>query len=274
MSSGCSFRVVLLVIIVVAAGAEVPAAAVRPRLRVCADPNNLPFTNARGEGFENAIAKLLADDLGREVSYYWQPQRRAFLRTTLDARMCDVVMSIPSRLERVRATRPYYRSSYVFVSRGDRRLAIRSFDDPQLRRLTIGVQVTGDDYANPPAAQALASRHLFDRVRGYPVYGNYSDPSPQRAIVDAVAAGTIDVAVVWGPLAGYYRSREPVPLTITPVAAQPGVDGPFAFDISLGVRKEDAALQQLLDAALSRRSTEVRRVLQRFGVPLTDAEER
>lgn len=276
MCSGSRVRGVFAAATIVVLTLTVHVAGSDPKstLRVCADPNNLPYSNVRGEGFENAVAEVLARDLGRTVSYYWQPQRRAFLRTTLDARACDVVMSIPTRLERVRATRPYYRSSYVFVTRRDRRLDLRTFDDPRLRDLRIGIQVTGDDYANPPAAQALAARNLVDRIRGFPVYGDYSRPSPQRTIVDAVASGDVDVAVVWGPLAGYFGPREPVPIAIHAIAHNDRRDQPLAFDMSVGVRRDDVALQRALDRALTRRSGQVRTILRRFGVPLVSSEER
>src|ERR1043166_7174348 len=145
-------------------------------LRVCADPNNMPFSNRNGQGFENRIAALVAHDLKRPLAYFWSPQRRGFIRNTLNAGNCDVVVGIPAAFGPLLSTRAYYRSSYVFVSRRDRHLRIRSFDDRRLRSLTIGVQITGDDYDNPPAAQALASRHMVENVRGYTVYGDYSKP--------------------------------------------------------------------------------------------------
>jgi mxaJ protein len=260
-----------------AIGAAPPAdqaAAPDPRvLRVCVDPNNLPFTNERREGFENQIADLVARDLGRTVEYYWQPQRRGFLRTTIQSHLCDVVMSVPSTLDRIRATRPYYRSSYVFVSRRDRRLDIQSFDDPRLRRLDIGIPIVGEDYENPPPAQALAARRIFDRVHGYTVYGDYSRPMPQRTIVDAVATGDVDIAVVWGPLAGYLAREARVPLALAPVRRHVGVDlAPFAFDMSVGVRRDDAALADAIDATLARRAGDIRRILESFGVPLVGKE--
>jgi len=248
-----------------------PAAAPMP-LRVCADPNNLPYSDRQERGFENAIARLLAADLGRPLAYYWQPQRRGFLRTTIQAKYCDVVMSVPPGLPRVRATRPYYRSTYVFVTRRDRRLDVKSFDDRRLANAQIAIQITGEDYENPPPAQALAVRQLVDHIHGYTVYGDYSQASPQRAIVDAVAAGEVDIAVVWGPLAGYFAGREPVPLRLEPVAPDPVRDQlPFAFDIAVAVRRDDGALGDALDAALARHRREITRILQRFGVPLVAA---
>jgi quinoprotein dehydrogenase-associated probable ABC transporter substrate-binding protein len=232
-------------------------------LRVCADPNNLPFSNAREEGFENAIAGLAAKALHRHVGYTWWPQRRGFLRRTLEAGACDVVMGVPAASDALATTRPYYRSTYVFVSRRSRGLDVRSFDDPRLRRLTIGIQVTGDDYANPPAAEALAARHLAGQVRGFPVYGDYNRPEPTRAIVDAVASGRIDVAVVWGPIAGFFARRAAAPLRLDPVTSA----GPFTFAIAMGVRRDDVTLQRTLDHFIATHESAIGHVLARFSVP-------
>jgi quinoprotein dehydrogenase-associated probable ABC transporter substrate-binding protein len=240
-----------------------------PPLRVCADPNNMPFSNQRGEGFENEIATLVATGLHRQLAYFWLPQRRGFVHNSLDAGRCDLVIGVPAGYGRLQPTRSYYRSSYVFVSRADRRVRIESFDDPALRKLTIGIQLAGDDYDNPPAAQALAARHLARNVRGFTLYGDYSQPDPQRDIVDAVADRRVDVAVVWGPLAGYYVRRAPIALDLTPVAAErdaPAV--PFTFDIAMGVRRGDASLLAAVDAIIVRRGPEIRRILRRYGVPL------
>ena len=263
-----------IVALLVAAATLTGSATVGPRaamtsLRVCADPNNLPFSNSRGEGFENRIAQLLAHDLGQPVVYAWRPQRRGFIRNTLNARQCDVVMGVPAGFPLTRTTRPYYRSTYVFVTRHDLQPRITSLDDPQLRRLTIGIQITGEDYNNPPPAIALASRQLVDRIRGFTVYGNYADTAPQRAIIDAVADHRVDIAIAWGPLAGYFAAREPVRLDITPVSphlAAPGV--PFAFDIAIGVRLDDQPLATALDAALARQHDAIQRVLERYHVPI------
>jgi mxaJ protein len=237
-------------------------------LRVCADPNNLPFSNDRLEGFENEIAALAARDLGATVRYEWWAQRRGFVRNTLNAGTCDVVMGVPSSFELVLATRPYYRSTYVFVSRKDRGLSVRSFDDPALRRLRIGVQMIGDDFANAPPAHALAGRGMIDNVVGYSVYGDYSQPNPPARIVAAVAAGEVDLAVVWGPLAGYFAKRQPVPLDLVPVSPQIDLPFlPFVFDISMGVRRGDEALRDELNGILERRQAEIEAILDRYGVP-------
>lgn len=258
----------MVVLALLAGAAALLAASVPPRvLRVCADPNNLPFSNRRLEGFENRIAELVARDMGAEVSYTWHAQRRGFLRNTLNAGECDVVPGIPASYELALATRPYYRSSYVFVTR--RGLSVRSFDDPVLRRVQIGVQLVGDDYANAPPAHALAARGVVGNVHGYSVYGDYSQESPPAAIVDAVARGEVDVAVVWGPLAGWAaRRHRRTPLEIVPVSPQIDLPFlPFVFDIAMGVRRGDTVLKEELDAILERRQPEIDALLDEYGVP-------
>jgi mxaJ protein len=237
-------------------------------LRVCADPNNMPFSNERKEGFENRLAEIVARDLGARVEYTWLPQHRGYLRNTLDARKCDVLMQAPVGFVRAATTKPYYRSSYVFVSRVDRGLKIHSFDDPALRALRIGVQVIGDDYANTPPAHALGVRGLGGNVVGFPVYGDASKPDPLSPILDAVRSGTVDIAVAWGPLAGWYARKSPVALRLDPVT--PGQDGPFSFvfAMGMGVRKDDARLRRTLDAVIARHRRDIDAVLARFGVPL------
>jgi quinoprotein dehydrogenase-associated probable ABC transporter substrate-binding protein len=240
-----------------------------PPLRVCADPNNLPFSNEKEEGFENRIAALIARDLGTTVRYTWWPQRRGFARNTLRAGTCDVILGIPSSYELALPTAPYYRSTYVFVTRADRHLAIASFDDPVLRRLRVGVHMMGDDYANSPAAVALERRGLGDRLVPSMIYGDYSEPDPPARLIEAVARGDVDVAVAWGPLAGWYAKRSAVPLVLAPVA--PSVDVPFlpfVFDIAMGVRRGDVARRAQLDSELVRRRAEIRAILEDYGVPL------
>ena len=238
-------------------------------LRVCADPNNLPFSNAAGQGFENKLAELIAGELGAKISYTWHAQRRGNVRETLNEGLCDLIPGVGSSLEMLGTSRPYYRSTYVAVTRADRDLDIASFDDPRLRTLTIGVQLIGDDGSNTPPAHALARRGMIDNVRGYMVYGDYADAAPQEAIVRAVARGDIDVAFVWGPVAGYFAPREGVPLKIDPV--RPAFDGPqlpMIFDVSVGVRKADLRLKREVEDALSRRDADVRKLLASYGVPI------
>jgi len=254
-----------LLVVLVAGGTT---AAVPPALRVCADPNNLPFSNARGEGFENRLAELLARELGARLEYTWWAQRRGFLRNTLEAGACDVLLGVPVGFDPVLVTRPYYRSTYVFAWRRDRALDIRSLDDPRLRGLRVGVQLIGNDGVNTPPAHALSRRGIVDNVRGFSVYADYARPNPPARILDALIAGEIDVAVVWGPLAGYFARRLPAPLAfapVTPAADPPGLR--FAFAMAAGVRRDDVALRDGLQAALDRHADEVRAILDAYGVP-------
>jgi mxaJ protein len=241
-------------------------------LRVCAEPDNLPFSRVDRSGFENRIAELLANELGAELAYSWQLQRRGFVRKTLGEGLCDVLIGVPRDFDRVATTRPYYRSTYVAVTRADRKLDIRSFDDPQLQTLKIGVSMIGDDFNNTPPAHALARRGIVANVRGYMVYGDYGQPAPQAGIVKAVASGEVDVAFVWGPVGGYFAARSPVPLKVAPVA--PAFDGPqlpMVFDVSMGTRKDDRALREEIETVLARHSAEVKALLSRYGVPLVEA---
>ena len=244
------------------------AAAATRELRVCADPNNLPFSNRNEQGFENRIAHLLADELHARVEYTWWAQRRGFARNTVRADKCDLWIGVASGVQTLETTAPYYRSAYVFVTRADRRLDIRSFDDPRLRSLTLGVQMIGNDSSNTPPAHALARRGIVDNVRGFMIYGNYADPDPAAPIVTAVADGSIDVAVVWGPVAGYFAARAKTPLRIEPVEPQSdGPSWPMAFDIAVGVRRGDVQLRRDVEQALARRRDAIARVLDDFNVP-------
>jgi quinoprotein dehydrogenase-associated probable ABC transporter substrate-binding protein len=241
------------------------------KLRVCADPNNLPFSNQRLEGFENRIAGLLARELNAEIEYAWRPQRRGFIRDTLKANRCDVVIGVPANFEMAQTTAPYYRSTYVFVYRKDSGLKITSFDDPLLRKLKIGVQIIGDDGANAPPAHALTRRGIVQNVRGYTVYGDYAQDSPPARIIDAVVNREIDVAVAWGPLAGYAAKRQNAPLELVSVSPQFDLSSlPFVYDISLGVRRGENSLRKKLEVALERKRAEVEHILDDYGVPRLD----
>jgi mxaJ protein len=242
-------------------------------LRVCADPNNLPFSDSTGAGFENRLASLVASEMHAKLSYTWWAQRRGFVRNTLNANECDVIMGVPANFELTAVTRPYYRSTYVFVSRRDRNIHVRSFNIAALRRLTVGVQLVGDDYANTPPAHALSRRGIVNNVRGYDLQADYRLPAPPARIIDAVANGDIDIAVAWGPLAGYFATRERVPLAVVPVSPQVDVGGlPFTFDIAMGVRRKDTALRDTLNAILERRRPSIDSLLTSYGVPLIRGE--
>jgi mxaJ protein len=245
----------------------IPPPLARPAgvLRVCADPNNLPFSNQRGEGFENKIAELLAQDLGQHVEYTWWAQRRGFFRNTLRSGICDVVIGVPSALELALTTKPYYRSTYVFLYRKDRKLNIKSLDDPILKTLRIGVQIIGDDFSNAPPAHALSRRNIVGNVKGFTVYGDYSQHDPPARIVDAVENRDVDLAIVWGPLAGYFSDNSMAVVPVSPQIDQPFL--PFVFDISMGVRRDDPDFKDRLDEFLEKRRGEIDRILEEYRVP-------
>jgi len=265
-------RALLLVAALAGAGCLQVQPPQRDTLRVCADPNNLPFSNRAGEGFENKIASLLAADRHADLSYTWWAQRRGFVRNTLQTGACDVIVGVPTDFTLARTTRPYYQSSYVFVSRRDRRLHLRSLDDPRLAQFRIGVQMIGDDAANSPPAHALAARGILNVV-GYSVYGDYSQASPLSPIVEAVDRGIVDAAVVWGPAAAYFARSAAHALDVTPVT--PRADSPalpFVFDISMAVRRGDTQLAAAIDDFIARRRGDIDAILADYGVPRVEGE--
>jgi mxaJ protein len=238
-------------------------------LRVCADPNNLPFSNQRREGFENKLVELIAADLGAKLEYVWRAQRRGVVRDGLNGGECDLIPGVATAVEMLATTRPYYRSSYMFVTRADARLDIASLDDERLRELKVGVQLVGDDGSNTPPAHALARRGIVGNVRGYMLYGNYEEANPPARIVEAVASGEIDVALVWGPLAGWAAKSSAVPLALAPVT--PWLDGPqwpMVFDVSIGLRRSDRKLRSEIETVLAARRSEIETLLAGHGVPL------
>lgn len=274
MSSRFNIGLILLVLVSLLQitgcepGDTSPAPARRRVLRVCADPNNLPFSNQRREGFENQIATLVAREMKADLQYTWWAQRRGYIRNTLKAGTCDLVLGMPSSSELALTTAPYYRSTYVFVYRKDSRPIVKSFDDPALRHMRIGVQLIGDDGANTPPAHALAARGIVNNLVGYPVYGDYRRDTPPAEIIHAVERGEVDVAVVWGPLAGYYARKATKDLAVVPVSPQ--IDPPFlpfVFDISMGVRRGEDSLLAEVDRILDRRRPDIERILDAFGVP-------
>lgn len=234
-------------------------------LVVCADPNNLPFSNREGQGFENKLVAILAKDLHTSVQYVWWAQRRGFARNTVAQARCDMWPGVAQGVKTMKTSRPYYRSTYVFVTRAASDLRGLSLDDPRLRRLIIGVEMVGYDGVNTPPAHALAQRGLTQNIRGYMLYGDYSQPNPPAAIINAVANGSIDVALVWGPLAGYFSRHAAVPLRLQPVASDH--EWRMAYDISVGVRRDEAELQQRIDAALETEKPAIDALLRKYQVP-------
>lgn len=240
-------------------------------LRVCADPNNLPFSNVAGEGFENRIAQMLASEMELSLAYTWWPQRRGFIRHTLNAGDCDLVIGVPEGFELAQTTAAYYISSYVLVTRRNDRLGLGSLHDEGLRELRIGVHAIGDDYANIPPVQVLAMRGITRNVRGYRIYGDYSQPDPPRDLIDALADGGIDVAIAWGPIAAYFAHRVSVPMDVIPLPpSDSSAQLPMRFGIAMAVRHGDDALQDAVESALRARREQIRHLLAEYHVPRID----
>ena len=232
-----------------------------PSLRVCGDPDNLPFSNERLEGFENRIAAVVAAELGATPVYAWWPHQRGLVRNTIDAGTCDVIFGVPEGLDFVLWTKPYYRSSYVMAYRNDRGYDFRSLDAPELQQLRIGVHV------NTPPEESLARRGLLDNISTYSLFFDpRGDRDRPRKLLDDLVAGAVDVAVAWGPLAGYAARLSNAPLDLVPLEDEPGV--PLSFDISMGVAKGNEELKSRLETAIDRRQSEILAILEEYGVPL------
>jgi mxaJ protein len=236
-------------------------------LNVCADPNNMPFSNQAHQGFENKIIELVARDLGQPIHYVWWAQRRGYVRRTLNAEKCQIWPGIATDVNTVATTLPYYRSTYVFVTRADAPLDHLTLDDARLKTAAIGVQMIGNDSMNTPPAHAIAERGLTDNVRGYMVYADYHRPHPTDAIIAAVENKDINVAIVWGPLAGYYAFRSANPLRVDAVTPATDTRWPMAYGISMGVRRGDEALRTRVNAVLDHEKTAIDAILRAYHVP-------
>jgi mxaJ protein len=231
-------------------------------LRVCADPDNLPYSDAEGRGFENRIVRLVAHDIGATPSYYWLPQWRGFTRKTLLEGHCDVIPGVPAAQANVLTTAPYYRGTYALVFRADRVPGLSDLDDARLRTLRVGLPLIGIDAMPTPPGRALARRGIFDNVIGFPVIGER--PAALRMIT-ALARDELDVAIVWSPQAGYFVTQQPAPLSVVPLSPHDG-DPEFTFAIAMGVRPDDEPLQRTLDGALARLKPQIDAVLREYAV--------
>jgi mxaJ protein len=234
-------------------------------LRVCADPNNLPFSNLREQGFENKLATLLSSALHEKVSYTWWVGRDNLAKNTLNANRCDVLVGVPVGSESVLTTRPYYRSTYVFVSRTDRHLHLQSLYDSRLAQLRIGVHVLGNSLSPPD--EILVRQGIRSQVVGYSMLGAYGEPNPPSRLIDAVENRDVDVAIVWGPLAGYYAQHEAAPLDVLPVSPDHVGIVPFSYDMAMAVRKDNVALRDRLNQVITSKAKEIRTILKSYGVP-------
>jgi quinoprotein dehydrogenase-associated probable ABC transporter substrate-binding protein len=245
------------------ADAQTAEAVDHSALRVCADPNNLPFSNDKGEGFENKIAELLAAELGVPVRYTWFPDSVGFIRNTLNARACDVVIGTVSGNELLQNTNPYYRSVYSLVYRPDSAKAPASIDDPVLQTASIGI------VAGTPPATILAQKGLLGHLHSYPLIVDTRFDSPARRLVHDVATGEVDVGVVWGPIAGYFAKQESPPLAVLPLQVAERhlrVD----FRITMGVRNNEPEWKRTINSLIRKKQAEITQILLDYGVPLLD----
>jgi mxaJ protein len=236
-------------------------------IRVCADPDNMPLSNQKGEGFEQKIAELIAKEWNAKVEYAWWPVRRGFFARALNGRYCDLAVEAPPALDIASVTKPYFRSGYVFVTRKDSGLDIKSLADPRLKKLRIGVNLLNSDAENTPPAMALSKYGVVGNLKGYSTF--YTTTERPEDIVNDVAKKDIDVAIVWGPLAGYFAKQSAVPLSLQPLAERDSLsDLPFRFDIGMAVRRKDAALRDSLQKVLDRKRPEIQAILKEYGVPV------
>jgi quinoprotein dehydrogenase-associated probable ABC transporter substrate-binding protein len=267
------FQLVVALSAIAVAGSPSLAAQLRPNvgkpgvLRVCADPDNMPLSNQKGEGYEQKIAELIAKDWNAKIEYAWWPVRRGYFSRALNGRYCDVAIEAPAGLDMAGVTKPYFRSGYVFVTRKDRNLNIKSLADPRLKKLKIGVNLLNSDAENTPPAMALSRYGVVGNLTGYTTF--YGDSARPEDIINAVAKKDIDVAIVWGPIAGYFAKSAPAPLVIRALPERDSIsEFPFQYNIGMGVRRRDRALRDSLQAVLERRRHEIQGILKQYGVPM------
>ena len=246
--------------------------------RVCQDPNNLPFSNTRGEGFENRIAHLFADQLNWRLEYFSFPQRLGFIRNTLRYKLpgedyrCDVVMGVPAEYGQVAPTQPYYHSVYALVVPAGRGLdGVGSVEDflalpaEKRRPLRIGV------FDRSPASAWLARQGLLDQGVPYRILNADPEFYPGEIVENDLVAGKIDLAIVWGPIAGFFAKRRPeAGLRVIPMASEPGVR--LDFPIAMGVRHGEAEWKATLDRLIAQNQQQIDAILREFGIPLVDAD--
>lgn len=255
-----------LLLLATTAEAQRPSQLTEGVLRICADPDNMPFSNEAGEGIENKVADLLAKTWNTKLEYAWWPVRRGFFSRALNGRYCDVALTAPSGLDMAGVTGPYFRSSYVIVYREDSGLDISSLDDPALKTLKIGVNLLNADAENTPPAMALSAHGVVGNLEGFATF--YSDIDRPENIINAVTDKKIDVAIVWGPLAGYFAKKSTAPLVVRPLPDDTVSGIPFTFSIGMGVRRRDVALRDSLQKFIDAKRPELTAILQDYSVPL------
>jgi quinoprotein dehydrogenase-associated probable ABC transporter substrate-binding protein len=246
-----------------------PAAAGPPELiergsfRVCADGNNLPFSNEAGEGFENKIAEMMAEDLGVELRYVFAPQIMGFVRNTLQYRVCDVIIGVAAGYELVQNTNAYFRSTYAVVMPEDSDLEIASLTDEALRGRTIGV-VTD----TPPV---VPLRQAGARAKGYHLMVDTRAINPVRDAIRDVSDGTTEAAILWGPIAGWYAQQQDPPLKVVPLAVDDPSGVRLDYRITMGIRRNEPLWKDWINDFITRRQDEINQILTEYGVPLLDA---
>lgn len=234
-------------------------------LRVCADPRNMPFSDQQGEGFENKLAELIASKLGRkDVTYTWFPMATGFVRRTLGANRCDIIMGYPQGDELVQNTNAYYRTAYVLVYKPGTGLdGVESLDDPRLKDKRIGV------VAGTPPATNLAINGLIGRAKPYQLMVDTRLESPTHDMVDDVANGTIDAGVLWGPIGGYYAAKANPPLTVVPLVKEKQ-GSRMVYRITMGVRATDQVWKRELNRVIREEQPAINALLRQYSVPLLD----
>ncbi|MEY5021348.1 MAG: Extracellular solute-binding protein family 3 [Pseudomonadota bacterium] len=229
--------------------------------RVCADPENLPYSNQKGEGFENKIAEVLAKDLGKELTYEFWLDRQGYLRNTINAQRCDVIIGMGSDVDSLRTSKPYYRSGYVFVYRKSSNYNIKDWDAEDLKKGFIGI------VGESPPTIPLRDHNLMANARPYRLQRDLN-LSPGHMIDDLVA-GKIDVAIIWGPIGGYYAKQSKEPLVVVPVPEYKSVNvkGKEEWNISVAVRKKDKDRMEMIQGALDRNQAKILKILDDYGIP-------
>ncbi|MCB5188630.1 substrate-binding domain-containing protein [Methylobacillus caricis] len=229
--------------------------------KVCADFDNLPYSNGKQEGFENKIAELIAKDLGKTLSYQFWYDRMGFIRNTINAHRCDVIIGTVDGNDMLLTSKPYYRSGYVFVYRKDSGYDIKDWDSPDLRKGLIGV------VGQTPPSRPLSDKGLLGNSRPYRIMRDLN--LPPSFIIDDLVKGDIDVAVLWGPIAGYYAKKSSVPLVVVPAPEyeKENIHGKEYWNISLAVRKRDKERLAVLQEVLDRRHDDIIKILDEYGIP-------
>lgn len=229
--------------------------------KVCADQDNMPFSNSKMEGFENKIAEVLAKDLGKKLTYQFWYDRMGFLRNTLQAKRCDVVMGTVDGNDAMRTSKPYYRSGHVFVYRKDSNYNITNWDSPDLHKGVIGI------VGQSPATIPMNDHNLMGNARPYRMQRDLN--LPPSYLIDDLAKGDIDVAIAWGPIGGYFAKNNKVPMIVVPIPEyeNTNVKGKEYWNISVGVRKGDKDRMAMIDGALERNKDQIQKILNDFGVP-------